>query len=459
MSERERLALTDARDRAIAHSVLGGAALQAIIVLTSLVSLPFVARGLSTSEFGVLTTLTGLLGVLSFADLGVGSALTTRIAQREAQDEPVAGRIAVSTALVAAGVAGVIVLILLGVSAWILPWTRILGANHLPGDQVRAAVLVTAVAVALSVVGSLGQRVLYGLHRGGQANMWLVMGAVLGGILTIIAAASDAGLVWLVATTLITPAAVGLTCTGWVLVRGAPRMRPRLGSIAWSEWIWLRRQSGWFFVVAVSGAAAFQTDALIVAGVLGAASAGVYGVAARLFGLISQALYPGLLQLWPAFTDAYVRGDMRWIRSRLVGAAGLCIAMAGLAGGVLLVVGEELVSAWLTPDLAPPAGLLLAFAVWTAYSLASATIYLLFNAVGLVKVHALAAAAVALVNLPVSIVLTRVIGLEGPVWGSLIAATLCSATPALYFLPRVLRGELIRPGASPGASDSPVASG
>lgn len=430
------------RDRAIARSVVGGAAMQGVIVLSALLALPFVARGLTPPEFGVLTTLSGLLGVLAFADLGVGGALTTRVAHLHASGDPASGRIATSTALVAASLAAMMVLIVVGGSAWVLPWPTLLGANELPDHEVRTAVVVTAGAVALGVVGSLGQRVLYGLHLGGRANAWLVAGALVSGIVTTLAAVRGAGLVVLVATSLVVPPVVSLVCTAWTLVRDAPHLRPQRSAVAASEWRWLRAQSGWFFAIAFAGAVAFQTDALIVAAILGASSAGIYGVVARLFGVVAQVAYPGLLQLWPAFTDAHVRGDLDWIRSRLTRALVGTGAFAMAAGALLVAVGPELIRWLLVETLVPPRVLLVGFALWTAFSLMNAAVYLMFNAVGLVNVHGIVAVAVAAVNLPTSWFLTDAVGLSGPVWGSLIASVCCGLVPALVFGSRVLRGEV-----------------
>lgn len=449
-----------ARDRAVARSALSGAILQGSIVLTALVSLPAVARDLTPAEFGVLTILTGLLGLLSFADLGIGSALTTRVAQCEVSGDRIAAQHATSTALFASGGVAILIVFLMGGSAWLLPWPTLLGAERLPPAEIRAAVLVTGVAVALGVVGSLGQRVLYGLHRGGRANAWLAIGALGSGVLTIVVAVKGGGLVALVTTSLVVPSVVGLACTTWTLGRQAAYLRPRWGAVSGQEWHRLRGQSGWFFVIALSGAIAFQTDALIVAGVLGAASAGVYGVVARLFGIVSQTMYPGLLQLWPAFTDAHLRGEHAWIRSRLGRAIGTTSGVALVSGIFLVIAGPALVGWWLVDDLVPPRDLLIAFALWTAYSLGSAAVYLLFNAVGLVRLHGQVAVAVAVINLPVSWGLTHAVGIAGPVWGSLFASVACSLIPAMVVCPRVLRGEVSALGVRPvGRTGRGAASG
>jgi O-antigen/teichoic acid export membrane protein len=424
----------------VLSTLLSAAGLQVSIVVASLVSLPFVARNLSTDEFGVLTTLTGLIAVLAFADLGIGSALTTRVAHLRGLADHESARVAVSTAVVAAMVASLLVGCALMASVWLLPWERVLGAEHTSKSILHAAVGCTAVATALSVPASLGQRVLFGVQRGAVANGWLVIGSVAAAVASIVAAAADAPLYAYVLASIGVPVLTGLCCTVWTVAVFEPELRPRLALSSRVEWRTLRGETGWYFVIAFAGAVGFQTDALMVSGLIGASAAGIYNIASRLFGLVLQTVYSGLMQLWPAFADAYVREDYAWIRSRLVWASVLSGLGSGLVGVVLVVAGDDLVRVWLTDELVPPTQLLVALAVWTSYSLASAPLFLLLNAIGRVRAHGLAAAAVALANLPLSYVFTNAIGISGPAWGSVVASVACSAVPGIWIVNRIFRG-------------------
>ena len=426
-----------ARDRAVLQTLVAGAWVQIATVGAGLVSLPFVTRSLTAAEYGVLATLTGFLALLAFADLGIGSALTTRVAESLAKGEEASARSATATALVAAAAAAVVLCMLGVAAAFVLPWRSILGAEVLTSGSVTWAVVVAAGSIALSIPASLGQRTLYGLHRGAAANRWLLVATVSAAAASIAAALADAPLAVFVLASLGVPTFAGLCCTLWTFLRDH-RVRPSLAAVNGDEWSRLRSASGWYFVVALAAAFGFQTDALIIAGVLGAQSAGVYGVAVRVFGLIMQAVYPALLQLWPAFADAHVRSDLSWIRSRLARATLLVAAAAGTASLVLVVVGDDLVRLWLTPELVPTTGLLLAMGAWTTFSLVQAPMFLLFNGVGRVRAHAVMAATVAVVNVPLSVWLAHAVGVSGPVLGSLIASIAVAVGPGLVVLRQVL---------------------
>ena len=429
-----------ARDGAIVRTLLAGAGLQLTIGLSTLIALPFVTRELTAPEFGVFATLSGFALLLAFADFGIGGALTTDLARAIGRDNLVDGRRLVSTAAAAATAIGVLTFVVLAVSVELVPWQRLLGAQQVAATDLREALFVVASVTALSVPASLGQRLLYGIQKGATANTILVIAACIGAVMLTAAAAWDWPLSAFVAVSLGTPVLAGLACGGLAL-RVWPTLRPSLRLASLSEWRRLRASSGWHFAIGVAGAVSFQTDALVVSSVLGAATAGVFAVAVRLFGLVAQSLYPAMLQLWPTMSEAYERGEFAWIRSRLTRVTLVAGAASLIAGVVLTIVGPRLIGLLLTDSLIPGRDLMIALTCWTTYSLVSAPSFLLLNATGHVRVHAITAIVAAVVNLPLTIVLAHAFGVAGPVWASLGASAAVSALPWLIVVRRVLAGD------------------
>jgi len=426
------------RDRSIRQTLLASSGLQLTVVAVTFVSLPFVTRALTAEEYGALATLTSLVALLGFADLGIGAAVTTRLAQAQGRDDIEHSSVIISTGLLAASLASLIMLSLGCLLAWTLPWSTILGVDQVPDHTLVAAVFCTVLAAALSIVGAVGNRVLYGLQRGNVATFWLIAATLTGAGCSISAAAIGAPLYVFVLTGVGASALVSLLCTWWVLTRATGVPRTSYGAISLKELRPMARASGWFFVIAVFSALAFQTDVLVVAALLGAPAAGVFSITNRLFGLILQVLFPALMQLWPAIGEAFTRGDLDWIRSRLRQTIVLAAGASAVASAFLVLVGHQVVSFWLTPSLAPPVGLLVAMACWTTMSLASAPLFMFLNAVGHVRSHAWMAVAVGVTNLPLSWLLTHHIGLAGPAVGSLIANFCLATVPGTFVVMRSL---------------------
>jgi hypothetical protein len=78
-------------------------------------------------------------------------------------------------------------------------------------------------------------------------------------------------------------------------------------------------------------------------------------------------------------------------------------------------------------------------AAWTVYAAAMSQASVLLNAIGVVKPQAVMALAMLAVNLPVSIWLTAMVGLPGPVLGSLFAHVVCAGVPTILLVRRAFK--------------------
>jgi O-antigen/teichoic acid export membrane protein len=114
-------------------------------------------------------------------------------------------------------------------------------------------------------------------------------------------------------------------------------------------------------------------------------------------------------------------------------------ALLAAVAGLLVAVGQPVARIWVGESLVPPLGLLVAFAAWTVYAHVMGQCSILLNAGGVVGPQVSFAVVMALVNVPLSIVLTKQIGLAGPVVGSLLASMLCCGAPVVFLVRRMLR--------------------
>jgi O-antigen/teichoic acid export membrane protein len=431
------------RDRVLTRTIVSSAGVQGVQLAASIVTLPIAARSLSSPEFGVLVVLTGVASLLSFADLGIGSALTTRVAAARGRSDIGDLQQSMGTAAVMTACCGLALLAVGSTAAWLVPWRDVLGAPEVSQSSMRYSVLAAAVGAAVFVVGSLGQRILFGAQLGHVANRWLASGLAASALGTILCAFLHLPLFAYVLSGLAVPGVVSLGCTLiWLRRVGEASIGVLVKSSRWSAATPMAGPSFWFFLIGLSGSVAYQTDAFVVANVLGASAAGVYSVAARLFGIIPQVAYPAMLQFWPTAVDALVHGDHDWVASRFRRAVGLALGVGVVSCGFLSVTAAPVIGAWLGEDLVPPAPLVVALAIWTVYTITAYAPFAIMNAVGRVRLHAMVAVGVAVLNLPLTILLTSRIGLEGAVFGSLISNVVVSVGPSLWIARKVMTRRL-----------------
>lgn len=428
-----------ARDRALKASMASALIVKLLTVGMGAASVAVSVRALGDTQFGVLATLSTLIGLMGFADLGIGSGLMTQLSIADGQGDvrwaremvaaALSGMLALGSLVVAAGV----------LAAVILPWNRILGAPAIEAAELRTAIAVFFVFAGLAIPAGIGQRTLLGHQRGLAANCWMLAGvaASLAGVL--VAAVAHPPLWCFVVASLGLPVMVAVMQSTWVLLGSHACLRPSRSLVTRASLRSLAGVSGLFFALNVAVAVAYQTDLVVVASTLGAGSAALFAVGLRMFSLISGTLGGASQQMWTAMAEALARGDIPWVRSRFRRIILGTLAVSVPSAMLLVVLGRPLARVWVGPELVPPLELLAAFAVWTVYSLAMTQISFLLNAALIVGPQVVMALSMTATNLLLSLYLTRHVGITGPLVGSLTAHVIFSGVPTIVLAIRMLK--------------------
>jgi O-antigen/teichoic acid export membrane protein len=304
--------------------------------------------------------------------------------------------------------------------------------------ELRTAVAVFFVFAGLAIPAGIGQRTLLGLQQGLVANCWL-LGAAAASLASVLVAAGTHPPLWgfVVASTGL-PVVVAAIQSTWVLAWRHAYLRPSRRFVTRASLSSLAGVSGLFLALNLAVAVAYQADMMIVASTLGAGSAAIFAVGLRMFGLVGTTLAGASQQMWTAMAEALARGDVAWVRSRLLRIIFGTLAISVPTAALLVVLGMALARIWVGPDLVPPIGLLAAFALWTVYSLAMTQVSYLLNAAQIVGPQVVMALSMTAANLTLSLYLTRHIGLAGPLIGSLAAHVVFSGIPGIFLARRVL---------------------
>jgi O-antigen/teichoic acid export membrane protein len=426
------------RDRALWHSISSGAGVRVVTMVLTLLTVFVSVRSLGDTAFGVVATLGTVIGLAGFTDMGLGLGLMTRLALSLGEDNQAAMKPLVSSALASLSALGALVAVIGSASIFVLPWDVLLGSPALPKAAINASVVIFAITVGLAIPASIGQRVLLGTQRGAVANTWS-LAASIAQFVTVLAVAWRGAPVWaFVAATISTPVLVACVQSVWILNR-ASHLRPERSHVSRDVVRHLLQVGGLFFALNFAVAVAYQSDTLITSAVLGASSAAVFAVGLRMFGAVSGLFATSLQQFWPALAEALARGDLEWTRRRFGHVLTISTASLGAMAGLLVAIGQPLARIWVGESLVPPLGLLVAFAAWTVYAHAMGQCSTLLNAGGVVAPQVAMATAMACVNVPLSILLTKQIGLAGPLVGSLLSHMLCNGAPTVLLVRGVLR--------------------
>ena len=386
---------------------------------TSFVTLAIAARVLTKDEFGLVAVLISIWVILTMFDLGIGGALTTRVAVSHARQDAAEMRAHVNHAFLALTGIGVFIAVVGTVSAVTLPLHDWIGGD-VPSPTFVSSMVITFVLSGLAMPASIGAVCLAGIQRFTTAQA----STAAGGLAAVVASAG-AGFIGappeiFVLAIIGSPVAVSLGFTAWVVL-GIRRKAPSPRGFEAARLMSLLRASGYFAVYNGANMVSAGTSTLIVGSTLGLSEAAVFSVAIRLFAPIISVIAASGAQLWPPMTEAISRGDVAWVRSRnrrgLIAVTGISVA-ASLA---LIGVGPWFAELWVGPMLAPSRGLM----AWTAvFSVAVATTFqasVVLMAVERLRSVTALSVCTAVASVVASVVLTRNIGAEGALIGVTVA--------------------------------------
>jgi O-antigen/teichoic acid export membrane protein len=427
------------RERRAAMAAGSGIAARAVSFSIMLVTVPVTLAYLGTAPYGFVATLTAVAGLLAFADLGIGKGLLNAVASADGRGDRVGINTAVSSGLYTmtalAGILGIIALVVIPA----VDWADLLGARNAVSrvdatTAMLALVLATLAGMPLACVSASR----YGLQQGYVENMFQIGGSTISLVFVLIAVARDAGLPMVVLAVAAGPLVGGLI-DGAALLHSRPWFRPRPTSWDRGSAIYLLRIGLGFLSLQVALAVGFTTDTIILARLLGPASVAQYSVAARLFTIPALLVGALLIPLWPAYREASHSGDMEWVGRTFRRSRWIALVAAAPTSLILAVLIGPMAGFWtggrVTVELALGAGLAastIAVALWNAYGY-------LFNALQELRFMVPATWLMAVVNLPLSIVLTTVVGVSGVAWGSAVAVSICLLVPSTIYLGDALR--------------------
>lgn len=432
---------TQARHQAIALTALATGFARSISILTSLVSIPLTLHYLGTERFGMWMALSAFSMLLSFTDFGIGNSVLTAVAHSSGQTEISELRRQLASAYAAmSGIAMVMLAILLLVYG-LVPWAQLFNVTDpLAAAEAGPSAAVFFVILSLTTPFTLILRVQLGLQQGFRSSLWQSAGNVTALAALVAATRLEASLPWLVLALAGAPVAVGLINTLDFFLLRRPDLRPQLAAINSRTMGQLASGGAIFLILQVCAAVMFQSNAIIIARILGAEAVASFAVPERMFAMIGVILSLVLTPLWPAYGEAAARGDIAWVRRTLRRSLILTVIVASVFSLTLVLLGPTLIKWWVGGVVAPPLTLILALGVWKVIEAVGNAVAMFLNGVNEIAIQAVFGVIAAVATILLRIWWVRALGLPGAVLGIIVPYGLL----AIPFLTYAIRHALNR---------------
>jgi O-antigen/teichoic acid export membrane protein len=391
----------------------------AIVVemLVGLLVLPFNIAHLGKAAYGLWVLTTSVTAYFSVLDLGYSGAIVKFVAEHRARRETRAlNEVLSTTFFLYAGFATAAYLVAIAIALFL---DRVL---HIGPDQLyvgRVVLLVTSVNVAVGMTFTVFGGVINGFQRYDLNNITGAASSVVVAIVNVLVLVAGYGLVALVVAT-----TVVRVLTYWVYRANAYRVFPELTlRFALFNTRRLRELTSFSFFMALidwANRVNYSIDAIVIGILLGTPAVAVWSVGQRL-AETTQRLTNQLNDiLFPNVVDHSASSRLDRLQSLFLVCTRLSLASVVPIGLALVLTGDLLVRAWVGPDFSGSVIVVRLLALTVIVRVGTAVSNTLLKGAGDHKFVAYTNVTTAVVNLGLSIVLARWMGLAGVAIGTLV---------------------------------------
>ncbi len=429
--------LSKERSRNYLRQLKGAILYRAIAVIASFLAIPIMIRYLGQEQFGVWSTLLTVMSWIIFFDLGVGNGLRNKVAESLAKEQINEAASYVGSAYTLIGIIALGLWAVLTFGSYFVPWQTVFNTDSISNSTIRETVQIAVFFIILNfwigliaaLLGAVQQTALIAL--GQLISNLLVLGLLF--FLSRMTDASISNLAFVYGLSIV----VANVLLSVKFYRARPELRPRT-CLNKRHVVPLLTVGLQFFLIQLASLVIFTTDKMLITQLFGPKYVTQYEVVFKLFSLVGFA--HGLISapLWSAYTDAYHRGDISWVRKMLV--RQLLIFFAVLICVLILVAfSNELLDLWLGSDLGAPVSLVWALALLATVSVWNNIFGFVLGGLGKVRLGSIYTCFTAVLNIPVSYFfsINMGFGLSGIVYGtvaSIAISSILSPVQVFYFI-------------------------
>ena len=426
------------RLRRVALTAIVSAIAYGINILTSLVSVPLTLNYLGTERYGLWVSMSSLIIVLGFADLGLGNGLLNAITEANGRSDVKAAKSYVSSAFFM-----LVAVALIFAMVWVVIYPRVSWSwlFNVSSPQAIAelgpALSIFVLCMLVNLPLSLIQKIQDGYQQGYLNGIWRAVGSLLGLAGVLLAISFQAGLPALVMAMAGAPLVALLINSLLLFGRQRAWLRPRWRMFNQAAFIRIFKNGMLFFVLQLAVAIGFQSDYLVIAHYLGSDQVPQYSVPMRLFMFIPAILGFVIAPLWPAYGEAIARKDATWVTKTFKRSLFLSFCLSVPLSIFLVLFGDTIIKLWVGSEIQPETILLVGLGLWVILLSFGNPISMLLNAANVITFQVICASLMVLGNIAFSIFLVQRLGVSGPVFGSITSWMIFSLLPSMFFIPRL----------------------
>ena len=308
--------ITNSRNKMLFLNILFSGFLKIVGLLTSLVIVPITINYLNNEVYGIWMTITSILYWITTFDIGLGNGMRNYLAEALATNDTKLGKKYISTTMLLLSLIALSMAIVLLYPLITINFNSFFKTNAIAGNELRMAVVIAVGFTLMNFVLKNIGMIFVAMQKYAINDLLSISGNVIALILIYILTKVTTGNLVLVVLAYTMTSCVAFLLAAIPLFWKHPELKPSLRFFDKSLGKKIVGKGFGFFVIQISSCLViFGAANFFITQSCGPAAVTTYNIAYKFFNLLVIAYTIILAPMWNAYTDAYVKGDMQWIKA------------------------------------------------------------------------------------------------------------------------------------------------
>ena len=423
---RKKFIGTDSRSKKMYKNTVAMIGIRGVSMILTLISAPIMLHHVDRADYGVLLTLTSIVGWVGYMDVGLGNGLRNKLPEFLAKGDFHSAKKIVSSCYVTLAIYVALIIVIFLIVSPFIDWLGVLNSPTSDAGEIRGLTNVVFIAFCIQFLFGLINSILFAYQMPAFQSLFTFVGQFVALIALVIQVyVFDV-------TSVLQIGAVNSIIPPLVLFLGSIGLfRTKLKDIAPSFKLFEFKSVGSilslglkFFVLQMITIVLFQANSIIIARVVSPEAVVEYNLAFKYVSLLTMIFTIVITPVWSATTDAYVRKDFAWINKTISLSRKVCIASIFI--GVLMVLASKFVyGMWLgrgSIDISySTTGLIF---LYISFEMLYKVYGTIINGTGKVFAQMILTGIIAIIYIPLAIFLANLCGLSGVLIANVIVFAL-----------------------------------
>ena len=389
-------------------------------VLVSFILVPLTIHYVNQLQYGIWITISSLVAWMNTFDIGLSNGLRNKMAHSLALGEKENIKKYISTTYASLVLIAFTIFILFFVIGSFFNWNQLLNIKNSIGFSIWPIILITLGSFCIQFSLQPINSILIATHQPFKSSLILFFGQLLTliiiFILTKISTGSLQALVFVVAGS---PLFVYLLANIYLFSADLKEYVPSFRYIDFSSAKSLLNVGSAFFFIQMGALILYETDNIVIAKTLGPQDVTIFNIAFKPFSVLMITFSIIITPYWSAFTDAYAKRDIKWIKQSIKKMRVLCLYVL-IASLLLCISGNIFYKLWIGNTVIVTYSLSFSLAILVSVQAWQVIHAYMLNGIGKLKVQLIFIVGTGILNIPLSVLLVQYIGIPGTVWANVI---------------------------------------